>query len=347
LAAVQAQATESLKRYNININETTISGLSAGGFMAHQFHLAHSDIINGVAIIAGGPYQCAHDKATLAVDKCMQGDISGGPQAEESQRMAYDAQSKGLIPPLANIADDKVYIFTGTNDKTVKHENLVKQNHPANQSAGAAVRDLYKLLNVKNDNITFIDDVPAGHAIVAVRADKKCGTTESPYIVYCQKDGTDIDQAGDILKFLAGATKQPSTTLSGEIINFNQGEFANNPNSISMANSGYVYVPGDCVTGKPCKLHVALHGCGQNTASIGKKYVTDTGYLHWADSNNIVVLFPQAISLTDIRLTGAGFNLWACWNWWGYGGDGNYATRIGYQISAIRNMIDRLSGGGM
>ena len=66
-----------------------------------------------------------------------------------------------------------------------------------------------------------------------------------------------------------------------------------------MADTGYVYVPKACGEGQPCKLHVAIHGCHQNAAKIGRAYVTDTGYLPWADSNNIVMLFPQTIARND------------------------------------------------
>jgi poly(3-hydroxybutyrate) depolymerase len=103
-------------------------------------------------------------------------------------------------------------------------------------------------------------------------------------------------------------------------------------------------VPKACAEGQPCKLHVAIHGCKQNAASIGMAYVTDTGYLPWADSNNIVILFPQTIARHDLALDGV-YNPNACWNWWGYGGDDNYHTRVGYQIAAIRGMVDRLAGG--
>ncbi|HUS15280.1 MAG TPA: hypothetical protein VM536_09715, partial [Chloroflexia bacterium] len=37
----------------------TVSGLSSGGFIAHQFHIAHSDLVRGAGIVAGGPFGCA------------------------------------------------------------------------------------------------------------------------------------------------------------------------------------------------------------------------------------------------------------------------------------------------
>jgi hypothetical protein len=38
-----------------DINQTSVSGISAGAYMAGQFEIAHSKIVVGAAIIAGGP----------------------------------------------------------------------------------------------------------------------------------------------------------------------------------------------------------------------------------------------------------------------------------------------------
>ncbi len=34
----------------------TVSGISSGGFMAVQFHVAHSSTVGGAGVVAGGPY---------------------------------------------------------------------------------------------------------------------------------------------------------------------------------------------------------------------------------------------------------------------------------------------------
>jgi poly(3-hydroxybutyrate) depolymerase len=60
------------------------------------------------------------------------------------------------------------------------------------------------------------------------------------------------------------------------------------------------------------------------------------GYNEWADANRIVVLYPQAESIPPFP------NPRGCWDWWGYT-DGNYATRSGKQMAAIRAMIDRVA----
>src|SRR6516164_6131891 len=48
-----------LQPYNAAIDESSISGISSGAFMAVQFGTAWSSIINGVGIVAGGPFYCA------------------------------------------------------------------------------------------------------------------------------------------------------------------------------------------------------------------------------------------------------------------------------------------------
>ena len=314
------EAEEFLERYNVDITETTMSGLSSGAFMAHQLDLAQWDIVGGVALIAGGPYRCSKGRLTFAVDKCMQPNIDGGPDAQESLRMALEAERKGLIPPLSNLVDDKVYIFSGTLDSTVT------------PVASIALRNLYNRMGVKQ--IEYSGSVPAGHAMVTHDYGNDCASSKSPFIVDC-----DIDGAGDILAHLVGGLKPKSESLTGRIVEFGQAEFARIPEAISMAETGYVFVPQACAEGEPCRLHVSLHGCHQNVASIGMKYITDTGFLPWADSNNIVVLFPQTVARYDVAL----LNPNACWDWWGYSGDRNYATRYGHQIIAIRSMIDRIA----
>ena len=40
-------------------------------------------------------------------------------------------------------------------------------------------------------------------------------------------------------------------------------------------------------------LHIALHGCLQNVDFVGTDYVTRAGYNKWADTNNMIILYPQ------------------------------------------------------
>ena len=63
--------------------QVTVSGLSSGGFFAHQFHVAHSSWVKGAGLIAAGPYHCAQDGLDDAFHRCM--DVTAGaPNPHES-----------------------------------------------------------------------------------------------------------------------------------------------------------------------------------------------------------------------------------------------------------------------
>jgi len=50
-----------------DVGQISVSGISSGGFMAHQFHVAHSAHVMGAGIVAGGPYYCAEGNIADAV----------------------------------------------------------------------------------------------------------------------------------------------------------------------------------------------------------------------------------------------------------------------------------------
>src|SRR5215470_8137818 len=60
----------SLQSYNVDINQTSVSGLSSGGYMAVQFDVAFSSILRGAGVIAGGPYYCAQGSVMTATSTC-------------------------------------------------------------------------------------------------------------------------------------------------------------------------------------------------------------------------------------------------------------------------------------
>jgi hypothetical protein len=133
--------------------------------------------------------------------------------------------------------------------------------------------------------------------------------------------------------------------LTGKMLSFNQGEFTapHQPIDVSMDDTGFAYVPAACSAQEPCRLHIALHGCLQSVSNLGQDFVKHAGYNEWADTNHIIVLYPQTQSL---GLT----NPQACWDWWGYLDadptvSPTYLLKSGKQISAIKGMIDRLTTG--
>ena len=100
-----------------------MSGLSSGGFFAHQFHLAHSALVTGAGIIAGGPYCCVEtianphwphqplDWFSAALVACthFSGDRFWGlrpapPRAEDSLALVAEARRRGaIVRPLGDV----------------------------------------------------------------------------------------------------------------------------------------------------------------------------------------------------------------------------------------------------
>jgi poly(3-hydroxybutyrate) depolymerase len=98
--------------------------------------------------------------------------------------------------------------------------------------------------------------------------------------------------------------------------------------------TAYLYIPKACVNSdSACALHLVLHGCAQSADTIGTAFIEQSGYLEWADANDIVLAFPQVEKSVVAPL-----NPHACWDWWGYTGD-DYAYRSGPQMSVLVDWI--------
>ena len=126
----------------------------------------------------------------------------------------------------------------------------------------------------------------------------------------------DVDLAGAILKRVYGgeALKNERVTVQeSEVLAFDQrdvfSEFSTEPykpfnawQNASMAREGYVFIPKACREGRPCKLHVAFHGCLQGGETDRRPAipaicspslrVTTSG----RQANDIIVLYPQVIA---------------------------------------------------
>jgi len=346
----QARA-DPLGRFPVDPAEVSVSGISSGAFMANQIHIAHSAGIMGVGIVAGGLYGCAVDEvsdtgdgvqalASLAVGPCMSVPTLLKPVTFYGQLVA-DFAARGWIDPPGNLAHSRVYMFTGQSDKVVNSHTV---------ELGAS---LYRALGVPESQVDFRDqDLPgagAGHSWVTKDFGNRCNANTGPYINNC-----DYDQAGEMLRTIYGPMQAPATPPTGRIISFDQTEFV--PGKAAAANgmsdTGYLFVPKACEAGAaaPCRLHVVLHGCLQSAEKLGEEFYTKVGVNEWADTNSIIVLYPQAHATTVSELPSQNAlslldaNPQGCWNWWGYAGDKQFLTKQGVQISAIWSMVLRVSG---
>ena len=309
-----AQPAVPLPQLKIDAGQTSVSGVSSGGYMAVQLHVAYSATFKkGVGVVAAGPFNCAEGSVVDATGRCMT-HVSSIPVSRLVSTTNSWAAS-GYVDATSNLAASKVYLFSGSKDSVVNT---------------GVVDDLktYYQSYVPAANIAYVKTLAAEHALVTDDYGTACATKAEPYINDC-----DYDQAGAILQQIYGPLNPRNNgTLSGSLIEYDQTGFTTGH---ALSTSGYVYVPAACASGSAtCRIHVALHGCKQNAVSVGTQYPQKTGYSRWADTNNIVVLYPQ----TGVTATNG------CWDWWGYD-SADYAKKSGPQMKAVKAMVDQLASG--
>jgi len=363
-----------LPRLNI-VGAVTVSGISSGADLAAQFHVANSDIVNGSAIFAGQAYGCAITRfdgepqftcaavpdgpgcegmpwgpapclgcdagMTLAYDHCKQTPNITASAGAVAKLAAYARaeEAAGNIPPLASLQASAVYLYRGTKDKTYKDGSV-----NATQATFAA-------LGVPASSMRFDAFVPSGHcwptADVAVPP-SSCGGGAGgpPAIENCGFDG-----AGAALQFLYNNSLTPPANISAfdetAFLMFYQFHYYEETSWSGQGRQGWLYQPQRCQQGHPCRLHIALHGCGMSASNpaMNMSFVYHTGLNAWAEANDFAILYPQQGGFIDFNRTAPSPQLGgSCFD--GYGQSGvDFATTTGSQMLAIREMIAALRGG--
>lgn len=316
-AAAAAAQPAKLPALGADPARLSASGLSSGGFMALQYAVAFSASIMGVGVVAGGPYNCAYVTAG-GIASCM----AGTPTGVASYDAALGFAGLGEIDPVDRLKSQKVYLFSGTKDETVR------------RSVVDAVRDFFRAAGTPAQNMQYVRQVPAGHAFISANFGAACAATAPPYINECVVDGAPYDQPDAILTQIYGPLRPKATHLSAAPAPFDQSEFAAPP--AGLAQTGYVYIPASCAAaGARCAVHVVFHGCQQSAGAVGDAVYNRLGYNAWADANGIIVLYPQV----DAGAISA--NPEGCWDWWGYTGL-DFQIRSGPQLAAVHAMLQRL-----
>ncbi len=334
-----------LPHYAIEARPLTVSGLSSGGYMAVQLGVAHSSVFSGIGVIAGGPYACAYTggtesvNVTRALGPCMAGKYgwvqrwqclwfiatcpgADRPDAAASVRLARELAARNAIDPLEHVKGQRVFLLSGRKDTSVVPA-VVDALQAFYAELGPA-----RIVQEKLDNAahTFpTEDFAGGNA---------CSRGERPYVSDC-----DYDAAGKVLESVHGPLKSRNNGApAGTLVEFDQARFFPAGVDTGMAASGYVYVPKTCSDKVlPCTLHVALHGCRQTVADVERSFVEGAGYNRWADTNAIIVLYPQVMPATS-RFARNPEN---CWDWWGYSSTA-WLDKRAPQMQAIVAMIDHL-----
>jgi poly(3-hydroxybutyrate) depolymerase len=287
----------------------TVSGISSGAAMSVQLHVAYSADCEGAGIIAGPPYYCAQGSSTLATTACM-----STPAINVDNLATYAAgkAAQGKIDALENLKEDKVFLYSGTLD-TVVLQPVVRQT-----------KAFYERF-IPSSQIKSVFTKPSEHTFPTEAWGNACVLLLEPYIGFCL-----YDVVADIFQQLYDALQPKGSAKDSNLYSFSQAEYVS---GASMAETGYIYIPDSCHN-TDCRVHVALHGCGQTTSVIGLVFVKHSGYNDWAESNSIIVLYPQAAVTLLTNPTG-------CWDWWGYTG-ADYADKSGQQMQAIYSMVQSL-----
>ena len=288
----------------------SVSGVSAGGFMAVQSHVALADRIGGVGVVAAGPYHCAQGDVQIALSRCMTADDLA---VEPLVRFAREAAAAGELAPVAELESARVWIFHSPADSVVA---------PA---AGRALAEFYTAF-VPGEQVALVDDVETAHGWPTLDSGAACLEWGGDFINDC-----DYDTAGAILRHLHDGLEARAPQANPD--NLVEADFSAyfGPGS-HVAESGYMYIPDACRDDAgDCGLHIAFHGCVQGAEFIEDRFAAQSGFNEWAESNKLIVVYPQVEKSL--------FNPKGCWDWWGYTDD-DYDLRAGKQVAGVAALID-------
>lgn len=322
-----AASLPSLGHYNVNLNDVVVAGVSSGADMATQLHFTYSANIKGEAIFAGSPFFCAlgtsdahwglvygpgysSDYALYSCSGTEYWSEGEPPPLSTLETDTKNAASDGYLDAVSDLSGSKAWIFSGEDDTVVAQE---------------VVKDSQSMLNYFGVGTTTNYTTAAEHGWVTPDTSNACGTLNSQYLLNCGFDAEDAF----LTDFFGTLNARNNGTLTGSLIEFNQAPYA----VAGMDSVGYIYVPANCASGSACKLAVALHGCEQGESYVGTTFVKESGLNEWADTNSIIVLYPQAVASSG--------NTLGCWDWWDYTGTA-YASNKGPQVEAIWKMIQQI-----
>ena len=309
-----AIAGDSTPKLNIDKNRVTTSGISAGAHMAHQLHIAYSDLFSGAGIVSGGPYNCADNSLLTAMKRCMENTDKPLPVADIAAGIRADAEAGKLANP-DNLANDRVWLFHGTNDTTIS-----AQVHDATAVLYAEF--------IPSGQIQQVDNIAAGHIFPAKDHGNACNEMLPPFVGDC-----DYDAAGILLQYLYPGLTAPEDQVNTALMEVT----LPGANEADLMETAYLFIPPACAAGDTsCALHLVLHGCAMSAEVVGTDFIEQSGYLPWAEANDIVLAFPQVEKSLMAPLNPHG-----CWDWWGYTG-ADYRWRNGKQMVVLTDWIKNL-----
>ncbi len=219
----------------------------------------------------------------------------GAPDPEElveRDQGAWPTTAPSIRSPRSR--DHHVYLYSGNDDQTVTRPVV---------AVGQAL--LRRFSACALGNVTLVEG-DGGHAFIT----EEGGLPAVSRTSLTSATATTIRRSA-ILGWIYGPLTPASAAPQGNFVVFDQDPFCDPGDG--FADEGVVYVPLACQTEPGCRVHIALHGCHQSRETVGDAFVKDAGFAEMADTNRLVILFPQAKAITGINPEG-------CWDWWGYTG---------------------------
>jgi hypothetical protein len=223
----------------------------------------------------------------------------------------------------------RAYTYCGTKD--IYH-----------MGATVAARDFYAQYNASN--VLFNFTIPSGHCWPVDRdTPVPCGGGKIlPKLMSAfPLQSCGYDGPGELLNHVYGKLNPQVEMKSANLRSFNQLPYdANNTAMVGLGGRGFIYVPESCASGSVrCKLHLSLHGC-QNPMPLEFPEVKRLSFNRWAESNDMVVLWPHEVRHGEKTDHNAGWQ--GCWD--SYNQTPDYDTQKGPQMKAIASMIEAISG---
>lgn len=296
----------------------TVSGVSSGASIAANQLMAYSEVVRGAAFIAGSPYGCGNAAAVPNSWSCSY----NKPPLDLQSLYAYAAAraTAGQIDALSHLVGKPLYLYSGTKDTIVFQAEMDRTAAYFSRYVGAA-------------NIEYVAGVPSEHGYITDGYGECCGCLNGSFILNCE-----YDQAGAVLrKVLGGSALEPRAPIAPaaqlvEVSQYNYRPKARAWGSVQMSDNAFVYVPSACAAALGgCRVHVNYHGCrGGKMSNIGPLHY---GYNEWAESNQIVVVYPQATNGTG--------NPHGCWDWTGVTGS-NFDSKTSSQLVTVLSLINDL-----
>lgn len=299
----------------------SVSGLSSGAYMAMQFHLAFSEKVVGSGLVAGGPYFCAQGSIGTALQNCV-ANPDGTIDLTALAATIEDYQQSGKLADSKFNQNDKVWLLHGTLDTRI--------SAAVSDQLATQTKTLFA-----SENVKYVNDQAFAHVMPTPNSGGSCVESAAPFIGDCN-----YDAAGELLNHII-QLKMPKSdksneVLSEQLITFKQGDYAGE-HAETLGENAYLFVPQNCKDNLTCDIHISFHGCNQNAEAVKDEHAKNGGFNAWADTNNLIVLYPQTKKSAFMPL-----NPQACWDWWGYTGE-NYANKDGKQMKAVMALVDSIS----